>query len=246
MTDAVTAAKAGIASIEHLTGVPEAASPNAKSLFGAHYRGFFPGWTAFERSWAGLDSAALARVASRLADAKIILIPTLVLHEALSRLDEPGQSRDPGLQDVPEAQQRNWDVRGLIARAGWTQTDFEAFRKSRANQDLFIRQFAAAGGRLAAGTDAANQMLVPGYSEHREMELLVRAGLTPREALRAATRNAAVLLGADSLGLLAPGKIADLVVLSKDPLVDIRNTRAITSVMARGYLLDADSIRATW
>lgn len=246
MTDAVTAAKAGIASIEHLTGIPEAASPNAKSLFGAHYRGFFPGWTAFERSWAGLDSAALARVASRLADAKIILIPTLVLHEALSRLDEPGQSRDPGLQDVPEAQQRNWDVRGLIARAGWTQTDFEAFRKSRANQDLFIRQFAAAGGRLAAGTDAANQMLVPGYSEHREMELLVRAGLTPREALRAATRNAAVLLGADSLGLLAPGKIADLVVLSKDPLVDIRNTRAITSVMARGYLLDADSIRATW
>ena len=63
MTDAVTAAKAGIASIEHLTGVPEAASPNAKSLFGAHYRGFFPGWTAFERSWAGLDSAALTRVA---------------------------------------------------------------------------------------------------------------------------------------------------------------------------------------
>jgi imidazolonepropionase-like amidohydrolase len=246
MSDALSAAKAGVASIEHLTGVPESALPNASSLLSAHYRGFFAGWTAFERSWASLDSAALARVANRLADAKIILIPTLVLHEALSRLDEPGQARDPGLQDVPEAQQKDWNVRGLIARTGWTQTDFEAFRKSRANQDLFLRQFAAAGGRLAAGTDAANQMLVPGYSEHREMELLVRAGLTPREALRAATRNGAVLLGADSLGLLAPGKVADLVVLSKDPLVDIRNTRAITSVMARGYLLDADSIRATW
>ncbi|MGZ8391624.1 MAG: amidohydrolase family protein [Gemmatimonadales bacterium] len=246
MTDALTAAKAGIRSIEHLTGVPEAALSNASSLFSAHYRGFFPGWTAFERSWAGLDSTALARVAGRLADAKIVLIPTLVLHEALSRLDEPGQLRDPGLQDVPEAQQKEWDVRGLIARTGWTGNDFEAFRKSRANQDLFIRQFAAAGGRLAAGTDAAKQMLVPGYSEHREMELLVRAGLTPREALRAATRNAAVLLGADSLGLLAPGKVADLVILSKDPLADIRNTRAITSVMARGYLLDTDSIRATW
>jgi imidazolonepropionase-like amidohydrolase len=246
MTDALTAAKAGIAAIEHLTGVPEAASPKPSSLFTAHYRGFFPGWTAFERSWAGLDSAALMRVANRLAESKITLIPTLVLHETLSRLDEPGLSRDPALQDVPEAQQRDWDVRGLIARAGWTETDFEAFRKSRANQDLFIRQFAAAGGRLATGTDAANQMLVPGYSEHREMELLVRAGLTPREALRAATRNAAVLLGSDSLGLLAPGKVADLLVLSKDPLVDIRNTRAITSVMARGYLLDADSIRATW
>ena len=246
MTDAVTAAKAGIASIEHLTGVPEAASPNPSSLFTAHYRGFFPGWTAFERSWAGLDSAALTRVANRLADSKITLIPTLVLHETLSRLDEPGMLRDPALKDVPEAQQRDWDVHGLIARAGWTEADFQAFRRSRANQDLFIRQFAGAGGRLAAGTDAANQMLVPGYSEHREMELLVRAGLTPREALRAATRNAAVLIGVDSLGLLAPGKVADLLVLSKDPLVDIRNTRAITAVMARGYLLDADSIRATW
>ena len=246
MTDAVTAAKAGIASIEHLTGVPEAALPKPSSLFTAHYRGFFPGWTAFERSWAGLDSAALMRVANRLAESKITLIPTLVLHETLSRLDEPGMLRDPSLQDVPEAQQRDWDVRGLIARAGWTSADFEAFRRSRANQDLFIRLFAAAGGRLAAGTDAANQMLVPGYSEHREMELLVRAGLTPREALQAATRNGAVLIGVDSLGLLAPGKVADLLILSKDPLVDIRNTRAITAVMARGYLLDADSIRATW
>ena len=246
MTDAVTAAKAGIASIEHLTGVPEAALPKPSSLFTAHYRGFFPGWTAFERSWAGLDSAAVMRVANRLAESKITLIPTLVVHETLSRLDEPGMLRDPSLQDVPEAQQRDWDVRGLIARAGWTSADFEAFRRSRANQDLFIRLFAAAGGRLAAGTDAANQMLVPGYSEHREMELLVRAGLTPREALQAATRNGAVLIGVDSLGLLAPGKVADLLVLSKDPLVDIRNTRAITAVMARGYLLDADSIRATW
>ena len=246
MTDAVTAAKAGIASIEHLTGVPEAALPKPSSLFTAHYRGFFPGWTAFERSWAGLDSVALTRVAIRLAEAKITLVPTLVLHETLARLDEPGMLRDPALQDVPEAQQRDWDVRGLIARAGWDKDDFEAFRRSRANQDLFIRLFAAAGGRLATGTDAANQMLVPGYSEHREMELLVRAGLTPREALRAATRNAAVLIGVDSLGLLAPGKVADLVVLSKDPLADIRNTRAITAVMARGYLLDADSIRATW
>ncbi len=246
MTDALSAAKAGIASIEHLTGVPEAASPKPSSLFTAHYRGFFPGWTAFERSWAGLDSAALTRVANRLAEAKIILIPTLVLHETLSRLDEPGLLREPALADVPAAQQRDWDLPGLIARTGWTEADFDAFRKSRANQDLFIRQFAAAGGRLAAGTDAANQMLIPGYSEHREMELLVRAGLTPREALRAATRTAAVLIGVDSLGLLAPGKAADLLILSKDPLADIRNTRAITSVMARGYLLDADSIRATW
>lgn len=246
MVDAVTAAKAGISSIEHMTGVPEAASRERSSLIAAHYRGFFPGWTASERSWADIDSATLAQVAARLAEEKITLIPTLVLHETLSQLNDPATLRDPSLSDVPPGPRTEWDVPGLINRAGWTEADFAAFRRSRPNQDLFVRAFAAAGGRIAAGTDAVNQLLVPGYSEHREMELLVRAGLTPREALRAATRNGAVLLRADSLGLLAPGKVADLIVLKKDPLIDIRNTRAIESVMTHGRMLDPDSLRAAW
>jgi imidazolonepropionase-like amidohydrolase len=246
MTDAAAAAKAGISSIEHLTGVPEAASRERSSLIAAHYRGFFPGWTGFERSWADIDSAALAQLAGRLAEEKITLVPTLVLHETFSRLNDPTMLRDPALSDVPEEAQQDWDVTGMINRAGWSDPDFDAFRRSRPMQNLFLRAFAAAGGRIATGTDAPNQLLVPGYSEHREMELLVGAGLTPREALRAATRNAAVLLGVDSLGLLAPGKVADLLVLSKDPLADIRNTRSIEAVMSRGRLLDADSIRATW
>lgn len=246
MTDAVTAAKTGIASIEHMTGVPEAASRSAAALYAAHYRGFFPGWTASERSWAGLDSAALARVAGQLAEAKVTIIPTLVLHEALRYLNDPAPLRDPNLNDVPEPQRKEWDIPGMVSRAGWTDSDFAAFQRAGPMQDLFLRLFAAAGGRIAAGTDAANQLLVPGYSQHREMELLVRAGLSPGEALRAATRNGAVLLGVDSLGLLAPGKAADLLVLSRDPLADIRNTRTIELVMSRGELIDPDSIRAAW
>jgi imidazolonepropionase-like amidohydrolase len=246
MTDAIAAAKAGITSIEHLTGVPEAISRERSSLIAAHYRGFFPGWTSFERSWAELDAGALTDLANRLAQEKITLVPTLVLHETLSRLNEPGLLRDPTLKDVPQEAQRDWDVPGMVTRARWTDAEFGAFQKSRSMQDLFVRAFAAAGGRIATGTDAPNQLLVPGYSEHRELELLVGAGLTSREALRAATRNAAVLLGVDSLGLLAPGKVADLIVLTKDPLVDIRNTRSIEAVMSRGRLLDTDSIRASW
>jgi imidazolonepropionase-like amidohydrolase len=246
MVDAVTAAKAGISSVEHMTGVPEAASRERSSLIAAHYRGFFPGWTASERSWAELDSASLTQVAVRLAETKITLIPTLVLHETLGHLNDPATLRDPSLSEVPPGPRSEWDVPGLINRAGWTEADFAAFRRSRPNQDLFVRAFAAAGGRIAAGTDAVNQLLVPGYSEHREMELLVAAGLSPREALRAATRNGAVLLGVDSLGLLAPGKVADLIVLKRDPLADIRNTRAIESVMTHGRMLDPDSLRAAW
>ncbi|MFL5402103.1 MAG: amidohydrolase family protein [Gemmatimonadales bacterium] len=246
MTDAVTAAGAGIGSIEHMSGVAEAAARDPSALITAHYRGFFPGWTASERSWAELDSAALTRVADRLSEEKVTIIPTLILHETLSRLNDPAFLKAAALPDVPAAQQHEWDVPGLIARAGWTDLDFASFRSARPKQDLFLRAFAAAGGRIATGTDASNPLLVPGYSEHQELELLVRAGLSPREALRAATRNGAVLLGVDSLGLIAPGKVADLVVLTKNPLGDIRNTRAIQSVMLRGKLLKPDSIRAGW
>jgi imidazolonepropionase-like amidohydrolase len=226
--------------------VAEAAARDPSALFTAHYRGFLPGWTASERSWADLDSAALARVANRLSEQKVTLVPTLVLHESLSRLNDPALVKDPALSSVPAAAQREWDVPGMISRAGWTDADFETFRRARLKQDLFLRIFSSAGGLIAAGTDPPSRLLVPGFSEHQELELLVRAGLSPREALRAATRNGAVLLGVDSIGLLAPGKVADLVVLTKDPLADIRNTRAIQSVMIRGKLLDADSIRSSW
>jgi imidazolonepropionase-like amidohydrolase len=246
LTDAVTASREGIWSIEHLSGVPEASMPDASSLMAAHYRGLFSGWTAFERSWAGLDSAALGRVATELATQRTILVPTLVLHETFSRLDDPAVLQDTMLRAVPEAAQRRWNVPDMVKRAGWTAEDYPAFRAARPQQDRFLRLFAAAGGRIATGTDASNQLLIPGYSEHRELELLQAAGLTPRDALQAATRNGALLLGVDSLGLIAPGKAADLVVLTRDPLVDIRNALAIDRVMSRGVLLSADSIRKAW
>jgi imidazolonepropionase-like amidohydrolase len=246
LTDAVTAAKAGITSIEHLSGVPEAAMGDASSLYAAHYRSFFAGWTAFERSWARLDSAALARVAEELAASKVTLVPTLVLHETFSRLDDSSVTASGVLNAVPPFERRRWNVPDMVARAGWTAEDLADFRRSRPNQDLFVRLFHGAGGRIATGTDASNQLLIPGYSEHQELALLVRAGLSPRDALVAATRNGALLLGVDSIGLIAPGKVADLVVLRADPLKDIGNTLAIDKVMSRGRLMSADSIRAAW
>ncbi len=246
LTDAVTAARSGISSIENLTGVPESASPDPTPLFAAYQRGFLAGWTAFERSWGALDSAELSRVAQELARRNVTLVPTLVLHETFSRLDSPALMEDRAFQAVPLAERQRWNAADMVARAGWKAADLTAFRRSRSVQDLFLREFAASGGRIAAGTDASNQLLVPGYSEHQELQLLVEAGFAPRDALLAATRNGALLLGVDSLGLLAPGKVADLVILTRDPLADIRNTLAIDRVMSRGHLLSPDSIRATW
>jgi imidazolonepropionase-like amidohydrolase len=94
-----------------------------------------------------------------------------------------------------------------------------------------------------AGTDATNQMLIPGTSLHRELALLVAAGFLPSDALYAATRDAARLLGADSIGVLAVGRKADLVVLGADPVLDIGNLRTVERVMLRGHLLASDSLR---
>lgn len=242
LMDALTAARLGVTSIEHLTGIPEAASASPARFFAEHRASFFRGWNYFERSWVSLDSAALTRVAIALAEQHVAMIPTLVLHETYSRLDDPVILTHPDLRTVPDSQIARWNVPDLKARAGWTDADFAAFRASRANQDLFLRAFRAAGGRIIAGTDASNQMLVPGWSLHTELELLVLAGLTPADAIATATINTADLLGADSIGVVSPGKVADLVLLKANPLTDIRNTRSVVHVMVRGQLYRADSL----
>src|SRR5262249_36546700 len=110
LTDAITAARLGVRSIEHMSGVPEAAVSDASSLFAAHFRGFFPGFTAFARSWAGLDSAALTRVAGELASRKVFLVPTLILHETFSRLNDSSVVHDTLLRVVPAEQREAWNV----------------------------------------------------------------------------------------------------------------------------------------
>jgi imidazolonepropionase-like amidohydrolase len=89
---------------------------------------------------------------------------------------------------------------------------------------------------LLAGTDAPQGYdLVPGFSLHRELELFVRAGLTPLQALQTATLNPAMYFGKTAeWGTVAPGKTADLVLLTRNPLVDIANTRSIAAVIADG------------
>ncbi|MBW8772291.1 MAG: amidohydrolase family protein [Gemmatimonadetes bacterium] len=241
LTDAVSAAKLGVHSIEHLTGIPEAIGP-ADKYYAAHRKSFFDGWNLFERAWAGLDSASLTRVAGELAELHVTLVPTLVLHDTWSRLDDPAVTTGSDLAYVPQRIKEEWDLPNFIAGAGWDAGAFTAFRNGRANQDLFLREFRGAGGIIVAGTDASNPMIVPGASLHQELALLVQAGLSPSDALRAATGQAAALLGADSIGVLAAGKVADLVVLDADPRSDIANSRKILRVMLAGVLMPHDSL----
>jgi adenine deaminase len=90
-----------------------------------------------------------------------------------------------------------------------------------------------------------NPFVYPGFSLHDELGLLVRSGLTPAEALRTATINPARFLGvADSLGTVASGKVADLVLLDANPLTDIANTKRIRAVIQGGRLLNRGALDA--
>ena len=96
---------------------------------------------------------------------------------------------------------------------------------------------------LLAGTDTPEPFVPPGFSLHQELEMLVESGLSPAAALAAATiNNARALNQQDRLGTVAPGKLADLVILNADPTLDIRNTRQIDAVVRGGLLCDPATI----
>lgn len=102
-----------------------------------------------------------------------------------------------------------------------------------------------AGVPLLAGTDLGDPYVIPGFTLHDELALLVAAGVPPLHAIRSATLEPAVAFGfAASLGSIAPGKAADLLLVGADPLTDIRNTRKITAVVLDGRLLREPALRA--
>jgi imidazolonepropionase-like amidohydrolase len=97
-----------------------------------------------------------------------------------------------------------------------------------------LKRLSDAGVKYGFGTDAGPPGRFPGFFEQWEMELMVEAGLTPRQVIQAATKNAAEFLAAKDLGTLEQGKWADMIVLNADPLKKIRNTRTIQSVYIAG------------
>lgn len=101
-----------------------------------------------------------------------------------------------------------------------------------------LRRAAAAGVPIALGTDVNNPFVFPGYSAHEELALMVRAGLTPAQALRAGTAGGAAFLRAsDRIGAIAQGFEADLVLLSRNPLERIENSRSVAAVIADGRVI---------
>jgi imidazolonepropionase-like amidohydrolase len=113
------------------------------------------------------------------------------------------------------------------------------------NRSKLIRLLKDVGAGIVLGTDDPDPLLVSGFCVHQELRNLVDAGLTPYEAIKAGTCDAADCLGAaDEFGTLTPGRRADLVMLEQNPLVDVANAAKIAGVMVRGRWLPQAELQA--
>ena len=250
---AAEASEAGQKSIEHLTRVADACSKEEKSIDSEMQRqeALFraPGATMAQKIDSGkriirlnmrvvdsFDEATAQSLFALFVKNRTWQCPTLTLLRA--QIDDPLLANDPRLKYLSSEVRAKWDdgyyknvppePRAAIVKLNRLQFD-ESVR--------LVGIMYRAGVPILAGTDAMNPQCFPGFGIHDELALLVDAGLSPLAALQAATRNAAEFMGQlDRRGTIEVGKTADLVLLNKDPLADINNTRSIHALVLSGKL----------
>jgi len=245
------AALAGVDSVEHVNVFGQLAPEGFWLAEPAKLNPFeYGGWLW---RWLGdLDprSDAVRRLYDGLIAAGTALDPTLVLYAARpgaigddvgdTSMDDPERTRLLPLLPPPVAKElvTRWAER-RDAALGASEPAKHRMRRAWDNILALVGGFQRAGGMVLAGTDCPNVAIVSGFSLHRELELLVRAGLSPMEAIVAATRRPAERLGKrDVFGTIAPGRAADLLLLAADPLTDIRNIRRIERVIVGGIVYE--------
>jgi imidazolonepropionase-like amidohydrolase len=168
----------------------------------------------------------------RFAKRSTFQVPTLVWTRNSSTLDK-ADPNDPGLRFVPEELRKEWTPANANK---FGSANGRAYYARKLKNDLkIVGLMNKAGVPIMAGSDSLDPFVFPGESLHSELELLVSAGLSPAEALRAATETPARFMGTErTAGAVKNGKVADLVLLEDDPLKDIRNTRKIAGVFSKG------------
>jgi imidazolonepropionase-like amidohydrolase len=257
--DRVTAAEAsdaGQKSIEHLTGVLRACSSDEPRLmreqFDAGPKNATPESShAREMAWerellATYSDERAASLIAKFVRNRTWQAPTLIL---LRNDAYPGRETDSAgdalLKFVPRGIAEKWKRVRLIQDQLFRASDFELREKLLAQSMRVVAQMQSSGVPILAGTDSAAPYIIPGFALHQELTLLVKAGLSPMQALQAATKNPADFLGKlQTEGTIGVGKTADLLLLDANPLEDIHNTQKIQAVILRGKLLERKDLDA--
>ena len=247
------ASDAGQKSIEHLTGILTSCSSRESEIRqmdadrSKAQTGRMPDQATIRaQTRMVLDSfnAEKANILfARLKRNKTWQCPTMTVLRSVASLDDATFRSDPRLKYMPPAVTVPWDPTKDFRFKERTAEDFELSRLAFKKQVEIVGLMRRAGVGFIAGTDVLNPFCFPGFSLHDELALLVSAGLTPMEALQAATHNPARFLGKEKeLGTVEKGKVADLVLLEANPLEDINNTRRINAVVLGGKLIPKSEV----
>lgn len=185
--------------------------------------------------YTGADPSGIVSLAESAATAGVWICPTLGVNRNFASSPEEfaALQQAPSMQYAEPGKRERWTrIASLFSS---DMGDPAAMKRSYRTMLHAIGVMHEVGVRLLVGTDSAGLFVVPGFSVHVELEILVEAGLTPFEALAAATRDAAEFLGAsDEVGTVQVGKRADLIMVRGNPLEDVRHTSELAGVMANG------------
>ena len=200
-----------------------------------------PGQGAGQRTIAALDENGepFKALVKKLIERKVALTSTLTVFETFT----PGRPMPPGLDVLLPQLKEQFEGNYRRTSQSTSSVYTTLFPKALALE----RAFARAGGMLIAGTDpTGGGGVVPGYSNQRQLELLVEAGFTPLDAIRIGTLNGATYLGRSArIGSIAAGKQADLVVLAGDPSASIADVRKVETVFKQGVGYDPAKLIAS-
>jgi imidazolonepropionase-like amidohydrolase len=253
---ATQASDAGQSSIEHLTGILLACSSREAELREqqlhppSHKE--TPRQTSLrQRVWQQAVLNSYSPEKAQKLYAKLLAnhtwqVPTLPLLTELAFLT-PATDRagDPNLKYIPQNLKKIWKQGRAESLANKTSADFLLRAKLVEASLKAVGDMHAAGIPIMAGTDSTAPNLVPGFALHDSIADLVQAGLTPTQALQAATSKPAEFLNrSNEQGTIAPGQRADLVLLDANPLADIHNTQKIHAVFLKGKYLDRAALDA--
>jgi imidazolonepropionase-like amidohydrolase len=245
--DVIEASNAGLASMEHMYNLEMSCSSDWDSLLQARRKMISEGANKNGRelrediyhsqrmhAFKTQDKERRDLVLKTLAKNNTWQVPTLViLAEAENRIFARDDYRK-NFRYLPEPVRSEWE-KSAADRSAQTPSG-EGLAHAKWAYDM-IPRLVEAGIGIMAGTDMPLANLIPGYSLHEELALLVRSGLTPLQALESATLRPAQFFGIESdHGRIAKGMMADLVLLDANPLEDITNTQRINAVMRNGFL----------
>jgi imidazolonepropionase-like amidohydrolase len=223
----------GQKSIEHFMGVLEGCSSQEDKLLAGPTEDT-------KLLLSSRDDAKCEKLIALLAQSHTWQVPTMVWNRQGTLLDQVDLAHQPLDKYVPAYWRDVTWKRFYDEMMPGVKADVLSVRQQEIAEMLRMIGVLHKGGvEFMAGTDTAPGIYVmPGFSLHDELANFVEGGFSPMDALATATSNPAKFLGRDDMGAVAPGNVADLVVLDKNPLADIQNTRAISGVVADGRYYD--------